>query len=143
MAGRKKKDPKPRIVGVYPKQNRFEIRFVDTDGKQKSRYRKSKRSADALAKQLGTRLRNIATASDDDIDWYALLRKTARAAYDAGDYTAVVSAAKAAVTFMPPPPPPDTSADLSKADKEELFNGFIQALEAEGYKISRPREKKK
>lgn len=136
----KPKQPQaPRVLGTYKKTDgRFEVRYVDATGKQRSKYRNNKRAADALARQLATTITNdLAAQQTDDIDWYELLKKIALAATDAGDYAAAVSAAKASVTFMPPPPPKDVTADLTKADKRELFDNFIAALEAEGYTVTK------
>lgn len=136
----KPKQPQaPRVLGTYKKTDgRFEVRYVDATGKQRSKYRNNKRAADALARQLATTITNdLAAQQTDDIDWYELLKKIALAATDAGDYAAAVSAAKASVTFMPPPPPEDKFANLTKLARDELIGEFISALEAEGYEIKK------
>jgi hypothetical protein len=131
----------PGVTGPYKKKwgkgHRYEIRVVTPDGKQKSHWRKEKAAAEALVRQLEVTLSGKpTTAVEGDLDWYGLLKEVALAAKDAGDYTAAVSAARAAVIYKPPPPK-EVEPDLSHKDKQELFDDFIAALEADGYEVRR------
>lgn len=134
-----KQPQEPRVLGVYKKtDDRYEIRYVDPTGKQRSKYRNQKRAADALAKQIAATIRSDMAAVDTSgWDPFALLKKIALCATEAGDYAAATSAIKASVIFTPPAPAEDKFAHLTKLGRDELIAEFITALEDEGYEIKK------